>query len=488
MEASLGEAVAEDVRHGWGPGVARKPVTWLVAAASTCAAGALYFLFIGRQSFWEDEGASWFFAHDGLRGVAQAAWRHDPNMTLYYVLLNLWLHAGLGDSEAAIRALSAIFALITVPLIYLLGSRLFSPWSGAVAAVLFASNSFIVEYAQEARAYVLVTFLVTLSSYLFVLELERPTRGARVGYVLASALAVYAQFFAAWVLIAQAVALVALRGRASIGRRWKASFGMILVLCLPAAGQILRFRHGTIAWVPQPTLSRFGRSLDLLAGGSWMLLVLALIATAYAAFYAVRTGRNRWQTGFVLIWLVLPVVLVFILSYVTPLLVPRYLIVVVPALSLATGAGIAALASDRRFAIAAVAVLVGLLALSGVQLHRWYTLPQREDWRDATRYVLREQRAGDGIVFQMGGGKRPFAYYAHRYGEAGPKLLETTSTALHVPSGRIWFVRLHLSPNDPSITALVHHLAVSGYRLRRSREIPAPRARFAISLYAQPAP
>jgi uncharacterized membrane protein len=85
-----------------------------------CRRRALYFLFIGRQSFWEDEAASCFYAHDGLRGVAQATWNHDRTMTLYYVLLNLWLHAGFGDSEAAIRALSAIFALLTVPLIYLL--------------------------------------------------------------------------------------------------------------------------------------------------------------------------------------------------------------------------------------------------------------------------------------------------------------------------------------------------------------------------------
>jgi mannosyltransferase len=126
-------------------------MAWWVAAAATCAAVALDFLFIGRQSFWEDEGASWYFTHGSLGGLAHAVWRNDPNMTLYYALLHLWLHTGLGDSEAAIRALSAIFAVLTLPLIYLLGSRLFGPWSGAVAAVLFASNSFVVEYAQLAR-------------------------------------------------------------------------------------------------------------------------------------------------------------------------------------------------------------------------------------------------------------------------------------------------------------------------------------------------
>ena len=459
---------------------------WWAAAAATFAAATLDFLFIRRQSFWEDEGASWYFAHGGLGGLAHAVWRNDPNMTLYYVLLHLWLHAGLGDTEAAIRALSAIFAILTVPLVYLLGSRLFGPWAGAVAAVLFAANSFVVEYAQQARSYALVTFLVTLSSYLFVIELERPSRRSRVGYVLASACAVYAQFFAAWVLIAQGVLLVARGRRPSTRNRWRASFGMILILCLPAAGQILRFRHGTIDWIPPPTVSRFGGTLDLLAGGNWMLLVLALAATGYAGLHAYRSGRNRWQTEFVLIWLVLPVVAVFGLSYVTPLLVARYLIVVVPALSLATGAGIVALAEDRRLAIAAVAASLGLLALSAVELHRWYTLPQREDWRAATPYVLRQHRAGDRIVFEVGGGMRPFAYYAHGDGESGPPSLNASSKTLAASSGRIWLVRLHVSPDDPRVATLIHRLARSGYGLLHSRPFPSPRARFAVSLFARP--
>jgi uncharacterized membrane protein len=489
MQTAIDEDLGVGAPRSSRSGLAKRLAPWGVAAAATCAAGALDLLFLSRQSFWEDEGASWFFTHDGLRGLAHAMWRNDPNMSLYYALLYLWLHAGFGDSEAAIRVLSAIFAVLTVPLIYLLGRRLFGAWPGAVAAVLFSANSFIVEYAQQARSYAFVTFLVTLSSYLFVLELERPSRRSRVGYVLASALAVYAQFFAGWVLIAQAVTLLALRGRRSIGHRWKASFAMILILCIPAAGQMLRFRHGTIAWIPQPTLSRFGGSLDLLAGGSWMLLVLALIALAYAGLQALRGGRNGWQTGFVLLWLVLPIVLVFALSYLTPLLVPRYLIVVVPALSLGSGAGVAALASDFRFGVAAIGALVvaGLLALSGVQLYRWYTLPQKEDWRDATRYVLREQRAGDRILFEVGGGKRPFAYYAHRNGEPGPRLLDTTSRVFAVSGRRIWFIRLHLAPDDPRITALTHRLVSSGYSLRRSRTFPAPAADFAVSLYVRSA-
>lgn len=69
------------------------------------------------------------------------------------------------------------------------------------------------------------------------------------------------------------------------------------------------------------------------------------------------------------------------------------MIVVVPAISLAAGAGIAVLAS--AFRALAVAALLALVGLSGLQLARWYTLPQKEDWRAATHYILGQQRPGD---------------------------------------------------------------------------------------------
>jgi uncharacterized membrane protein len=116
--------------------------------------------------------------------------------------------------------LSVIFAALAVPIIYLLGSRLFGTAAGTVAALVLAANAFFVQYAQEARAYSLVVLLVTLSSYFFVAELEQPSVRTRVAYVLASALAVYAHYFTFFVLVAQLVTLLATRRRAAFTRGW----------------------------------------------------------------------------------------------------------------------------------------------------------------------------------------------------------------------------------------------------------------------------
>jgi mannosyltransferase len=116
---------------------------------------------LGQDSFWGDELASvrraqmdWDAFWELMRGI--------PAMALYYALLRFWIL--LGDSEFTVRILSVIPAVVTVPLVYFMGKRLFDPRVGLIAALLLAMNAFHIQYSQEARSYSLLILLVTLSS------------------------------------------------------------------------------------------------------------------------------------------------------------------------------------------------------------------------------------------------------------------------------------------------------------------------------------
>ena len=63
-------------------------------------------------------------------------------MGLYYVLLHGWI--ALGDSEFTVRALSAIFAVATIPVVYGLTRRIFRGRAALTAALLLALNSFFI--------------------------------------------------------------------------------------------------------------------------------------------------------------------------------------------------------------------------------------------------------------------------------------------------------------------------------------------------------
>ena len=132
-------------------------------------------------------------------------------MALYHVLLNSWISA-LGSSEATIRMLSVLFAVMTVPALYAVGARLFSRRVGVVAAVLLALNTALYSYAREARSYSLTLLLVLGASYFLVRATSQPQRRIFwAAYGVTAVLSVYAHFFAALVLLAHAVSLVAAR-------------------------------------------------------------------------------------------------------------------------------------------------------------------------------------------------------------------------------------------------------------------------------------
>ena len=126
-------------------------------------------------------------------------------MSLYYVLLRVWLH--LGESPFFIRSLSVMLSVATVPAVYWLARMLYDRRVALIAAALFTFNAYGIRYAQEARSYALLVLLATLSSGLLLAFLREPTRNHRVGYIVTSALAVYAHFYALLLLAAHWLAL-----------------------------------------------------------------------------------------------------------------------------------------------------------------------------------------------------------------------------------------------------------------------------------------
>jgi len=116
----------------------------------------LRWIYIGHHSFWYDESFSGLTARLNLEQIlANAALDvHPPG---YYLILHYWLY--LGQSEAIIRSLSALFSIAAVLLIYGLGRWLFDRVAAGLAALGLAIILFQVYVAQEARMYGLVVFL-----------------------------------------------------------------------------------------------------------------------------------------------------------------------------------------------------------------------------------------------------------------------------------------------------------------------------------------
>ena len=130
-----------------------------VGVALVVAAG-LFLRFWTRSGLWLDEALTIDVARLPLHALPNAL-KHDGAPPLYYVLLHFWM--GLfGQSNDAVRALSGVFAVLTLPVGYLCGKRFGGRAVAWTMVVLLASAPFDVYYATESRMYALVILLTGL--------------------------------------------------------------------------------------------------------------------------------------------------------------------------------------------------------------------------------------------------------------------------------------------------------------------------------------
>ena len=238
-------------------------------------------------------------------------------------------------------------------------------------------------------------------------------------------------------VLVQLLTLVAVKRRGALAREWLAAGAAIALLCAPEV--VFADRAGTsgISWIRAPSLHDLIHFPSQLAGEPALAGLLAILA-AYAIVRA-ALGRAGWQDGFLLAWLLVPVILDFLVSRLGhPLFVTYYLIVVLPAFLLLAAVGVQRL-PRRSFTALALALL---LVCSAVGIRNWYRRPSQEDYRAATRQILEAARPGDGIIgYPAKTVSYGLAYYeslAHREGPAPVAFGLRTGPSSRPP--RLWLV------------------------------------------------
>ncbi len=186
--------------------------------------------FVTPSHLWLDESLT---VEISRRPVGQLldALRHDGSPPLYYLLLHMWIRL-FGTGDVAVRALSGILSLITLPVAWIAGRRvgrvavMFGSGDGATlgrvgtaALLLFACSPYAIRYGSETRMYSLVVLLVLLFGLALVRALERPTRRRLAVLTVSTAALVYTHYWTFLLVTTVAVFLaVRSRGRAPYRR------------------------------------------------------------------------------------------------------------------------------------------------------------------------------------------------------------------------------------------------------------------------------
>lgn len=398
---------------------------WLLAVVLLGGA-MLRFVDLSGESYWIDEVSMLNVA--GSVQAAAADVRDNGRPPVYVALAVGWIRI-FGDSEGATRALSATAGTAAIPMMYVVGRQLLGPWVGLGSALLLAVSQLQLVHARDFRYYSLVVLLTLVSFHFYWQAMQSNRRRHLAGWTIASLLLFYTHYLAVFALTAQTAHLL-LSGRIGV-RRWIAArdapwllaqavvyAAPVVQLAPPLAARAMQGAPmpGPI-WLPPVTTFAVAQTVRdyLFAGVPVRLLALgvAVAAAAWCAWWiwsgsgafriAVRrdaqdlsellSRRSEWLL--IACWLLLPIVLPILLSLtVRPMFMGRYTIGASPAFYLAAAAALHGL----RHLFPPVPVLSLFLALITPGLVRFYTVPYKEQWREAAAYVESAAHERDALV------------------------------------------------------------------------------------------
>lgn len=398
-------------------------------AAVIALAVMLRILFLGK-SLWLDEGiavgnawAAGLPLHVWPQWFAQLWSRSEFNMVFYFAALRFWLRAG--TSESFIRLLSVIPAIVSLPVVYAIGKRLFDRRIAFVAMLLLAVHGAHIAYSQEARGYTMVVFFCTASTYFFVRGIEGGAWSIWCLYGLTAALGTYSHLFALLVVASHCISLLAVPRQTVPWRRLLATSVLLLAAVTPAIAFAISNHGHQVDWIPRLRASQVVNVLSELAGSPVALLPY-LVLWGFGVAYCRRVWRadtyTRWHTAIVLSWAVAPLLIVIAISFTRPMLVPRYLLISAPASVLLAALG----AYEMRPRTRKITLWAAVLLSVGFVAYR-YTRP-KENWRDATAYVISHAHDGDAVVVVPQWSEPVFDYYRRR--NHGPHIVEIDGSAL----------------------------------------------------------
>ena len=424
------------------PSLARKITLGLILA------GGLAFAFyrIGGPSLWLDETFTWWFSQLPLRQMLEAARMDGANPPLYYWMSSI-MAGVLGQSEAGLRAPSAIAHGIAIVGVYLLGRQLGGSTAGLTAAALWALHPMAIWYAREARPYALAAALSAFAAWQFMRARANPSHSnlaAAWSFLAAGLLTHY--FFLLLIGSFMALALLEIRSRPGFFRCWA---GVTLLALLPVSLWVIWFfaqDQPTLAieWIETPSLADLPATVwNLLSGygGQTASATAALGVVTGALLVGMLTmapdrGRNQLLG---LAMLVLPLTAVWSVSYLRPVYVDRYFLVILPEAVALVGCGVLALsrALESRsplrgpWAMVLLVVLAGSWAAWRVHVNLVYA---KEDWRSLAR-VVAPQGNFDGPIWRDGANLLlPLAYYL------GPEVPVLDSPSAADCRDGCWFV------------------------------------------------
>jgi 4-amino-4-deoxy-L-arabinose transferase-like glycosyltransferase len=392
---------------------------------------ALRFYDLGSESYMSDEMYTVLEAQQSIHQLITSGRLDQP--PAYYLPLLLWVKI-FGANEVSTRSFSALSGIGSIVLIYLIGRALFDRRVGLFGAFLLAISGIQIYYSQTARFYSFYEFTTLLSFLFFILALQSNRIIHYILYSVTSLLMVYSHAFGIFILVAQNLIFILQRKKdRNVIIIWLFCQLLIMFAIIPyfypiafGANSVDAALSNTTVdsqpplWEPLITFSkfiipfRFDRSWGIMIANYFASIAFLVIGTW---IFSNQQGKNNWMAaarGLVSIgnlqgvpkvrrnlllvscWLLCPIILPFILSWVVaPIYHYRYMIGAAPAFYLLIALGML----NIRKMVPLIVSLGALLVLVVPGLYYYYVSDVKDQWREVVSYVGENSRPNDVIVF-----------------------------------------------------------------------------------------
>ncbi|RJP70050.1 MAG: hypothetical protein C4532_09890 [Candidatus Abyssobacteria bacterium SURF_17] len=390
---------------------------------------------LAANQLWLDEVHSIFVAGSSLSDILNNL-KNDGHPPLYFILMLAWKSA-FGESELSVRALSVMLGMASLVAVCWLGSILVSKRIGLTGMFIASITPLHIYYSQEARMYILLALLTTLSAGFLWLALEHPARKRYWGaYALVSICMIYTHVLGWFVLpVGILFALLRKRSRQDVSRLLVYQ-GLVVIAFLPWAPLAIRQTEQAGQWVHQwwastPPLLAIPRALECLGmGGSYppylrfshvspvrpiSYIVFTLVGVIALVGYrdgSVSKGSRGMGAArlYLLLNLFVPIALPYAISFIKPIyLVGRSDLFVQPFYALLIAIGLMKMARFAWVGIAAVSLLACF------SLSRYYTIPTAAVDKETVHHLATAAEKND-VVVVTGLRLLPIEYYLRRSG------------------------------------------------------------------------
>lgn len=396
------------------------------------------------QSIRLDEAQSIWVATKPISTIMTLT-SQDVHVPLYNVMLHFWIQI-FGSDISVLRMMSFLLFVLTLPPLFLFAKEASERKVALVAICLFAFSPFILWYTSEARMYTLFTFVTSLNHLFFLRVIRSQGVKGKLGYFISLILGLYTHYFFLFLVFTQGIfILVRWIVDARKQKNQDESFvkAMLCQSRLPFTVIFLMLGSAVffVPWVayvllnggasqtqpliPPPTTFNvlqtyinfiFGFQPDKIQGiliSLWPLSVLIL--------FFVFTKRNRVRMQdidyFVLVTF-LPVIVVFLVSFIRSIFLSRYLILVTPTFFFL----IAWILMHYTKRVATYVIVGTVVVMTGFYIYQNTSsqTPVREDYKSTTEFLSSHAKPSDIILVSA-----PFTVYPIEYYYTGTARIAT---------------------------------------------------------------